>query len=105
MTTLPTIDQLPAVPDGVDQWDGDAPTDQVVVRWIHPDEWAELGDGRPVLKLYQGIIGRPVVSEDGEECLAVACAAQHLESHGWEIIREDDNKDWAEFYLTPPAGE
>ena len=103
MTTIPRIEDLPAVPD-ISLWDGDNPTDQVRHHWVHPDEWAELSDGRPVLELFQGVIGRLIETDDGDECLAVYAAARHLESLGWQIIREDDGKDWAEVTLTPPDG-
>ena len=99
----PRIEDLPAVPEGINQWDGDAPTDQVRYHWISPEEWGDLADGRPVLELFQGVIGRLVV-DDGDECLAVFAAGRYLESLGWEIINEDTNKDWAEVSLTPPAG-
>lgn len=98
MTTIPRIEELPAVPDGVSAWDGETECDTVRWHWLHPDNWPE--PGRPVLELYQAVIGEEL--DDG--MMAVHLAARYLESWGWEILAEDSNKDWAEITLYPPAG-
>ena len=97
---IPTVEELPAIPDGINLWDGETACETVRCHWIHPDNWQDgrWPDDRPVLELYQAVIGIP----DDDGWLAVHHAAKYLESLDWQITGESSNKDWLEIQLHPP---
>lgn len=90
------IESLPPIPDDIYQWDGDVPVDAVTARWWHPDTWKS--PDKPVLHIYQGVIGELLT----EDQMALDLAAEYLESCGWTILDQDTNKDWAWYDLAPP---
>lgn len=89
---------LPPIPDGIYDWDGDCAINCVFARWRHPDRWAN--PDQPLLYRYQAVIGDPVNPDQ----LALDLAAEYLNDLGWITTRQDSDKDWRWYPLTPPTG-
>ena len=97
MTSSIEQQNLPPIPDSIYDWDGDCAINCVFARWRQPDLW-ESPD-QPILYLYQAVIGDPIYPGQ----LALDLAAEYLINLGWTTTRQDGDKDWYWYHLTPPA--
>lgn len=98
MTSSIEQQNLSPIPEGIYAWDGDCAINCVFARWRHPDRWEN--PDQSLLYLYQAVIGDPVNPDQ----LALDLAAEYLNDLGWTTTRQDSDKDWRWYHLTPPAG-
>ena len=101
-----SINTLPAIPKGINNWNGSSEEDSIHYRWLPPAEWKTV-DGPPILQLYQSITGEPVIDNDDEFAYAIHCASNFLQNLEWELVGSDsggwqNNTEWETINLSPP---